>query len=521
MAIQNTNAVDNAHSSPISSHTGPADAAPPAHPAESTHGVSRAIELLQTLLTGLVLAFVFRAFMVEPFIIPTGSMADALLGAHATQICPACGYAFDFAPVQDATPTGGGFVAPPQTVCPICQLDLEVVAEKTIPKAGDRLLVHKWPFALGGPLRPQRWDVIVFRDPADAEQHYIKRVAGLPRESIEIIDGDVFIDGHIARKPPHVQRNMWLPVFNQAFATRAAVNTGEPRWIVRDPPPPGQPGWTGLDARVLRYAAEDKVWRRLEFNPDAHPPGQVPEYLLDFHAYNRSSSGVYVGDVRVVLELTRESDSAALRVEFVRPPYAFTAQLDPDGWVSLRTDIADGPTPRIVEPRERIDPLLLGRATAIEFGHVDCRAYVSLNGETLLDVPYDPDLETRRQSPGGGLLSVAIAARGGTLTVRRLRLDRDVHYVNRGPRIERALPGVPFELLAGEYFVLGDNSSDSHDSREWSEAGPHLPPDYRLGTVRGDQIVGLAAFVYLPGLLPLDERGRWYVPDLGRVRFVR
>jgi hypothetical protein len=78
-----------------------------------------------------------------------------------------------------------------------------------------------------------------------------------------------------------------------------------------------------------------------------------------------------------------------------------------------------------------------------------------------------------------------------------------------------------FVLNADEYFVLGDNSPDSHDSREWVERGVHLPDDYRPGTVRADQIVGEAAFVYLPGLLPEGRSGRWRLPDLGRVRFVR
>jgi hypothetical protein len=83
------------------------------------------------------------------------------------------------------------------------------------------------------------------------------------------------------------------------------------------------------------------------------------------------------------------------------------------------------------------------------------------------------------------------------------------------------LPGRPFTLHDDEFFVLGDNSPDSHDSREWTERGPHLPPDYRPGTVLRSQIVGPAAFVYLPGLLRVGPGGRLLVPDLGRTRFVR
>ncbi len=42
-----------------------------------------------------ILAFIFRAFVVEAFVIPTGSMAPTLLGAHMRFRCPDCGYTFD------------------------------------------------------------------------------------------------------------------------------------------------------------------------------------------------------------------------------------------------------------------------------------------------------------------------------------------------------------------------------------------------------------------------------------------
>ncbi len=40
---------------------------------------------------------------------------------------------------------------------------------------------------------PQRGDVIVFRYPLDASQFYIKRIVGLPGETIEIEDGQIWI----------------------------------------------------------------------------------------------------------------------------------------------------------------------------------------------------------------------------------------------------------------------------------------------------------------------------------------
>jgi hypothetical protein len=55
----------------------------------------RAAEIANTfewLITAFILAFVFRAFVMEAFRIPTGSMADTLKGAHFRLGCPQCGY---------------------------------------------------------------------------------------------------------------------------------------------------------------------------------------------------------------------------------------------------------------------------------------------------------------------------------------------------------------------------------------------------------------------------------------------
>src|SRR6476659_4851217 len=52
-------------------------------------------ETIESILIAFILAFVFRAFVVEAFVIPTGSMAPTLMGAHARFHCDDCGYRFD------------------------------------------------------------------------------------------------------------------------------------------------------------------------------------------------------------------------------------------------------------------------------------------------------------------------------------------------------------------------------------------------------------------------------------------
>ena len=42
---------------------------------------------------------------------------------------------------------------------------------------------------------PQRFDIVIFKYPDDESQLFIKRVIGLPGETVEIKDGKVYIDG--------------------------------------------------------------------------------------------------------------------------------------------------------------------------------------------------------------------------------------------------------------------------------------------------------------------------------------
>src|SRR3954463_14239760 len=52
-------------------------------------------ETIESILVAFILAFIFRAFVVEAFVIPTGSMAPTLLGAHMRFRCNDCGYRFE------------------------------------------------------------------------------------------------------------------------------------------------------------------------------------------------------------------------------------------------------------------------------------------------------------------------------------------------------------------------------------------------------------------------------------------
>jgi len=71
-------------------------------------------------------------------------------------------------------------------------------------EVGDHIFVSKFSYAVGIPFtnakivelgKPRRGDIIVFKYPPDPSVDYIKRVVGLPGETIEVRHNELFING--------------------------------------------------------------------------------------------------------------------------------------------------------------------------------------------------------------------------------------------------------------------------------------------------------------------------------------
>ncbi len=63
---------------------------------------------------------------------------------------------------------------------------------------GQFILVNKLAYKLGA---PQRGDVIVFHNPNNTDEDYIKRVIGLPGDTVEILNQSVLINGEVLTEP--------------------------------------------------------------------------------------------------------------------------------------------------------------------------------------------------------------------------------------------------------------------------------------------------------------------------------
>lgn len=48
---------------------------------------------------------------------------------------------------------------------------------------------------------PERFDMVVFQYYYDDDSHYIKRIIGLPGETVQIMDGKIYIDGQYLEDP--------------------------------------------------------------------------------------------------------------------------------------------------------------------------------------------------------------------------------------------------------------------------------------------------------------------------------
>ena len=137
-------------------------------------------ETLQSLLVAFAIALAFRGFVVEGFVIPTGSMAPTLLGEHVRFRSPDTGYdyAFDQTGLKRSRPDA---VVP--VFDPMISEDRGIGATKvggilSNGRMGDRVLVLKYLYEF---FEPDRWDVVVFKNPVDPigpSQNYIKRLVG-------------------------------------------------------------------------------------------------------------------------------------------------------------------------------------------------------------------------------------------------------------------------------------------------------------------------------------------------------
>src|SRR5262249_17784168 len=118
-----------------------------------------------------------------------------------------------------------------------------------------RLLVDKLVYLVRS---PRRWEVVVFRLFGFT---FIKRIIGLPGETVEIRDGDIWINGALVRKTLGECRQMRIPVFDSSHTPADA--TGYGAWELQ--PAEGSGGLTSqelhLDGTQPGRPLQAATWR--------------------------------------------------------------------------------------------------------------------------------------------------------------------------------------------------------------------------------------------------------------------
>ena len=533
-----------------------------AHP-----GQGGIIDTIQSLLVAFVFAMVFRGFVCEGFVIPTGSMAPTLMGAHVRLRSPATSYEYatDASPIIDvarrivagqARDIGRPVIDPMiSRSAAVAQVPNQALAANA--RNGDRVLVLKYiaPFTA-----PKRWDVVVFKnptDPAGDSVYYIKRLVGMPNESLLVADGDIFAGPPgsdpsamaIQRKPEFVQRAVWQPVYDsdyQPVDVQAMEGAMRVRWK-------GAP-WVPSEGWDIRG---DRAWVRGSASPASLTWDGAIMPLDDWNGYN-----VYRNDVALYPTADLRVQAA---IEIGSPKdFATAIELGARGH-TMRMEIGSGAIRLSVTPQDSEVPVASSETAwtppaaspvLLEFWHVDQSLAVFADGLRIATLDYELGDPLRRialahygrtleqvianpvgQRPAPPTLSWSFS--GSPFALRRVIVDRDLYYrpaflnpndqfpCNGDPVDGLAFacdPRSPAQLGDGAYVMFGDNSAASRDSRLWGR--PHALVSRELGVtepfiVPHEMLIGQAWTVYFPAPLPMSPGGSSFIPDFGRLRFIR
>ena len=87
----------------------------------------------------------------------------------------------------------------------------------------DQLVIDKISYRF---TNPKRFDIIVFPYRMNPEQHYIKRIIGLPGETIQIKDSKIYINGE------ELKENYGLEAILSAGVASEAINLQEDEYFV-------------------------------------------------------------------------------------------------------------------------------------------------------------------------------------------------------------------------------------------------------------------------------------------------
>lgn len=443
-------------------------------------------ETISSLIIAFVFAFVFRGFVVEAFVIPTGSMAPTLLGKHMRFQSPESGAVWtvnpwDTDPRDNPLPVQGASksitATDPMTGAQIGTEISGEVGSEVATLSGDRIFVLKYLYSI---YDPARFDVVVFKYPGPAgspalvgqQENYIKRLIGLPGEEIALVDGDVFTrkaegaagsltrsdwsagNWTIARKSERVQRELWQPVFDSSYAPlnpeKNLRTWFESPWTGLAPDGTTDTAWTiGANTHYTLASASPTT---LTWDNDVRP-------ITDAYYYNEVGANIRpqtvysVADIRLAMGVEPEQDGLKLAAVLEARGHQFRADVEGERVLLRMRPVADDGSPgewRTLEDTTSARTIKPGEVTNVEFWHVDQSVQLWIEGKRVAYAEYDwsPALriEHTLDEPVDDLLGhttnsnpLAVESlykqprvrwefEGSPVTLYRVRLERDLFY---------------------------------------------------------------------------------------------
>lgn len=462
---------------------------PPAHAEYQPPHKENVKETFISILIAFVLAFVFRSFVIEAFIIPTGSMAPTLLGAHMRFSNPETGSTWTVGPWdsdQNREPFSIQGTRNPIAISD--PISGESLSRSGVPLlSGDRILVEKYLYAIR---EPERFDVVVFKNPYEPNTNFIKRLIGLPGEDIALIDGDVFTrkrpDGEantqpgptswggtgwqIARKDARVARAVWQEVFDLSKLPLNYGNGGTMKlpWVGQGTAfKIAEPGTDSAGKpRGVVETTTDKL-ATLSWNASTPFVAGSPAYglrehdrtITDRYPYDQiplqmggQRSFFPVSDLRIRAGVQPGAAGLAVRMVVQARGHEFVGQVD-GGQATVKMRPFGNPDGAWTVLAAAPMALETGKITDVEFWHLDQSLRLFVGGKQVVRGDYDWSPSERIANATGQTLDellsapprigaenvlanpglykpaqVRIELQGATASLHRLGLDRDLYY---------------------------------------------------------------------------------------------